>query len=167
VTAPDALPQTVEVAPAPDATAKNAVFFEGLGSGLLFSVNYARYLPEWHLGLRAGVSFITYKVSRAAGSGNLVLGTLPLLASYYIGPPRHKLELGLGATIIYFSASSDATGTKFEGAGTGLGVAASGVIGYRYLPAVSGFTFGAGFTPLLRATKGFLPWGGASAGYAF
>lgn len=167
MTAPDALPPAVEVAPEPDRTAKNAVFFEGLGSGLLFSVNYARYVPEWHLGLRAGVSFITYKVSNAEGSGNLLLATMPLLASYYIGPPRHKLELGLGATLIYFSASSDATGTKFEGSGTGLGVAAAGVVGYRYLPEGRGFTFGAGFTPLLRAAKGFLPWGGASAGYAF
>ena len=39
MTAPDALPPAVEVAPEPDRTAKNAVFFEGLGSGLLFSVN--------------------------------------------------------------------------------------------------------------------------------
>ncbi len=145
----------------------NALFFEVLGTGLLYSINYQRMLDRIPLGLRAGVSFITYKVSNAQGSGNLLLATLPLLVTYYVGPPRHKLELGLGATLIYFSASSDATGTKFEGPGTGLGIAASGVIGYRYVPETRGVTFGAGFTPLLRSPKGFLPWGGASVGYAF
>jgi hypothetical protein len=145
----------------------NAIFFEALGSGLLYSINYQRMLADIPLGLRVGASFITYKVSSAEGSGNLLLATLPLMVSYYVGPPRHKLELGLGATVIYFSASSDSTGTKFEGPGVGLGIAASGVIGYRYMPDTRGVTFGAGFTPLLRSPKGFLPWGGASVGYAF
>jgi hypothetical protein len=75
--------------------------------------------------------------------------------------------VGLGATVIYFAASSDSTGTKFEGTGTGLGIAATGIVGYRYLPRDGGLTFGAGFTPLLRASKGFLPWGGVNVGYAF
>lgn len=159
------------VAPADPAAltkpAQNAVFFEAFGSGILYSVNYQRVLDAVPIGLRAGVSFITYKVSSAQGSGNLVFATLPLLVSYFIGPPRHKLELGLGVTPLYFSASSDATGTKFDGPGTGLGVSLSGLVGYRYVPDGRGVSFGAGFTPLLRAPKGFLPWGGASLGYAF
>jgi len=166
---PAAAPEPPAVAaPAPaEDVAPNAIFFEALGSGLLYSINYQRMLSSLPLGLRAGASFITYKVSKAEGSGNLLLATLPLMVTYYVGPPRHKLELGLGATVIYFSASSDATGTKFEGPGVGLGIAASGVIGYRYVPDKHGVTFGAGFTPMLRSPKGFLPWGGASVGYAF
>jgi hypothetical protein len=170
------MPVAADVAtPSPPATqtardetnARDAVYFEVLGNGLLYSINYERYFPRYDLGLRGGASFITYKVSSASGSGNLTLASWPLVVSYYWGSPRHKVQLGLGATVLYFDASSDSTGTKFEGAGTGLGVAATGVIGYRYMPKNGGFTFGAGFTPLLRATKGFLPWGGANVGFAF
>jgi len=159
--APAVVPQPAEEA------APNVVFVELLGNGLLYSVNYERRLPAWNLGLRAGASFFTDKISSASGSGSLVLASFPLVASYFIGPPRHKLELGLGATILYVGASSDSTGTKYEGSVSGLGIAATAVIGYRYMPRGRGVTLGAGFTPLLRETKGFLPWGGVSAGYAF
>jgi hypothetical protein len=147
--------------------ARNIVFAELLGSGLLYSVNYERLFPSWNIGVRAGASFITYAVSQVSGSSNLVLATFPIVASYYWGPSPHKLELGLGATVLYFSASTDSSGTKFDGAVDGLGVAATAVVGYRYLPRNGGWTFGIGFTPLLRATKGFLPWGGVNGGYAF
>jgi hypothetical protein len=174
-------PPAVEVAPAvatdqgvpavagdaADSPPPNTVFAEVLGNGLLYSINYERMLPAWHLGLRAGASFFTDKISSASGSGNLVLASFPLVASYYLGPLHHKLQLGLGATILYVDASSDSTGTKYEGAVSGLGVAATAVLGYRYVPRGNGVTFGAGFTPLLRETKGFLPWGGVSAGYTF
>jgi len=143
----------------------NVVDFEVLGSGLDYSLNYERIYLAWGLGLRAGASFFTYKLSNATGAGNLTLATFPLVASYYIGPPHHKLQLGLGATILYIDASSDAAGTKFGS--TGLEAAATAVIGYRYLPKCRGLTFGAGFTPLVRAGKPFLPWGGVDVGIAF
>jgi hypothetical protein len=156
------------VAPdAAEAPPSNAVYAELLGNGLLYSINYERMLPAYHLGLRAGASFFTDKISSASGSGNLTLASFPFVASYYLGPPRHKLELGLGATILYVDAASDSTGTKYQGSVGGLGIAATAVIGYRYVPRGHGVTFGAGFTPLLRETKGFLPWGGAMVGWAF
>ena len=153
--------------PAPARPAPNVISLELLGNGLLYSLNYERLLPAWNLGLRAGASLFVDRISNASGSGSLVLASFPLVASYFLGPPRHKLELGLGATILYSDAASDSTGTKYQGSVSGLGVAATGVVGYRYMPVGRGFTFGAGFTPLLRASKGFLPWGGASIGYAF
>jgi hypothetical protein len=143
----------------------NIVDFEALGNGLIDSLDYERIYLAWNVGFRAGASFFTYKLSNATGAGNLTLATFPLVASYYFGPPRHKLQLGLGATVLYIDASSDAAGTKFGS--TGLEVAATGVVGYRYLPKCRGFTFGVGFTPLFRAGKGFLPWGGVNAGIAF
>jgi hypothetical protein len=162
-------PAHVSAAPeaAPERGPERAVFVEALGSGLLYSLNYEHFLAEQRVGVRGGAGFITYKVSKAEGSGNLTLATFPILLSYYFGTAHHKLEIGLGATAIYFSAATDATGTKFEGEGTGLGIAASGVVGYRYVPTGRGATFGVGFTPLLRVSKGFLPWGGAHVGYAF
>lgn len=147
-------------------TAENVIFAEFFGSGLLYSVNYERLIPSWNVGLRAGASYFTYAVSSYGKSGNLTLVSFPLVASYYVGWRRHNLQLGLGTTMLYTGVSSDSLGTKFESARSGLGFAASAVLGYRYIPRDGGISFGAGFTPLLRAGS-FLPWGGANIGYAF
>jgi hypothetical protein len=152
-----------DVSPAPPT---NAVFLELLGSGLFYSVNYERILGALPIGLRVGASYFTWKISDASGAGNLTLATFPALASYYLGGVHHKLQLGLGATVVYLVASTDSAGIQY-GSESALGIAASGVLGYRYVPASHGFTFGAGFTPMFRLGKGFLPWGGASVGYAF
>jgi len=146
--------------------ASNVIFAEAFGSGLLYSLNYERIIEKYNLGLRGGASFFTYAVSSYGSSGNLTLITFPLVASYYLGWVKHKIQLGLGATLLYSAASSDSSGTRFESERSGLGLAATAVVGYRYIPRDSGFSFGAGFTPLLRASK-FLPWGGINAGYAF
>ena len=164
-------PAVAQEAPAPQATASartasNVVFAEALGSGLLYSVNYERLVDSWNVGLRAGVSYFSHAVSSYGASGNLKLLTVPFVASYYIGTPRHKVQLGLGATILYLAASTDSQGNKFGGDRSGAGVAASGVVGYRYLPPNGGISFGAAFTPLLRSGS-FLPWGGANVGYVF
>lgn len=150
----------------PQRTASNTVFAEALGNGLLYSVNYERIIDSWNIGLRIGASYFSYPVSSYGASGNLKLATFPMVASYYLGTPRHKLQVGLGATILYLGVSTDSAGTKYEGDRSGGGVAATGVVGYRYLPPDQGFTFGVGFTPLLRTSR-FLPWGGANAGYIF
>jgi len=160
-------PAIVVSAPAaPSRTASNVLFGEALGNGLLYSINYERVFSSLPIGLRAGASYFSYPVSTYGRSGNLKLATFPLAASYYVGATQHKLQLGLGATILYLGVSSDSTGTRFEGERSGFGVAATAVIGYRYLPPDRGFSFGVGFTPLLR-TSSFLPWGGANAGYVF
>jgi hypothetical protein len=147
-------------------TAPNLVFFEPLGNGLFYSLNYERIIGRF--GLRGGASFFTWAVSKYGGSGNLTLVTVPLVASYYVpfGETDHHAELGLGATVLYLRASTDSEGTSYGGARAGFDVAATAVIGYRYLPRKGGLTFGAAFTPLVRTTK-LLPWGGLSAGYVF
>lgn len=149
--------------------APNAIFVEGFGNGLLYSLNYERILTiaDWNFGFRLGGSYFATKISSASGSGLLQLASIPMVVSWYAGLPHHKLQIGLGATVLWVSASTDSTGAKYEGAAEGVGLAATAVVGYRYMPEHTGFTFGFGFTPLLRATKGFLPWPGASAGIAF
>jgi hypothetical protein len=164
-------PAEVEAAPPPAAppnerTARNLVFAELFGSGLLYSVNYERVFEPWHVGLRGGASYFTYAVSSYGRSGNLVLASFPMLASYYVPWRSHNLQLGLGATVLYTGVATDSQGTAFESDRSGLGVAASGLLGYRYLPRDGGVSFGVAFTPMVRAGS-FLPWGGASAGYAF
>lgn len=150
----------------PARAASNALFAEALGNGLLYSINYERFFDSWNIGLRAGASYFSFPVSSYDKSGNLKLASFPLVASYYYGTPKHKLQLGLGGTLIYLAVSTDSTGTKFDSGRAGAAIAVTGVVGYRYLPPDGGFTFGAGFTPLLRSGS-FLPWGGANAGYVF
>ena len=159
-----------EVAPqealvVPERRDRHSFFAEVLGNGLFYSVNYERIFAPYNLGLRLGGSFFTTRISTDVGSGNLTIATFPMVASYYFGWEHHKFQVGLGATLMYLSAASDSTGIRFGG--LGFGMAATAVVGYRYFPRSSGFTFAIGFTPLLRAVKGFLPWGGASAGYVF
>lgn len=143
---------------------KNLVYLEPFGNGLLYSLDYERLLLHEHLGLRAGASWFSWSVSDYGGTGKLTLVSFPLVASAYAGTLRHKLQIGLGATILYTVASTDTTGTSFGK--SGLALAATAVLGYRYLPPDGGFTFGAGFTPLYRPGR-FLPWGGVDAGWAF
>jgi len=161
-------PAEAPVASSPSAarTAPNVVFAEALGVGLLYSVNYERIIDEWNVGLRGGVSYFTYAVSSYGASGNLTLVTLPLVASYYFGWRSHHLQLGLGATLLYTEVATDSQGTKFDGERSGLGIAATGVVGYRFIPRDGGLSFGVAFTPLVRTSR-FLPWGGANVGYAF
>ncbi len=148
-------------------TALNDIFFEALGSGLLYSLNYERIIDKWNIGLRAGASYFTYAVSSYNRSGNLTLVSFPVLASYYYGLWRgHHLQFGLGATVLYTGVATDSLGTSFDAERSGFGLAASAVIGYRYMPRDGGVSFGIGFTPLVRASK-LLPWGGANVGYAF
>lgn len=170
-TPPSPPPQEVRAAPEPAApeatrTAPNLLFAEAFGSGLLYSVNYERLFDSLHVGVRGGASYFTYSVSSYGKSGNLVLVSFPVVASYYVGWRSHNLQLGLGATLLYTGVATDSQGTEFESERSGLGLAASGVIGYRYIPRDGGLTFGAAFTPLVRASS-FLPWGGANVGYAF
>jgi hypothetical protein len=147
-------------------SAPNAIFGEVLGNGIFYSINYERLLATAPVGLRVGASYFTYGISNYQGSGNLTFVTVPLVASYYVGHRAHKLQLGLGATVMHLSLSADSTGLEFESERSGTNVSATAVVGYRYLPAHRGISFGVGFTPLLRPGR-FLPWGGASLGYAF
>jgi hypothetical protein len=162
---PAAAPLAIEEPPKARA-APNLVFAEAFGSGLLYSLNYERMIDSLHLGLRGGASYFTYAVSSYGRSGNLVLVSFPFVASYYVGWKSHNLQLGLGATVLYTGVATDSEGTAFESERSGLGLAASGVVGYRYIPRDGGVTFGLAFTPLVRASS-LLPWGGATIGYAF
>jgi hypothetical protein len=151
---------------APDAAA-NLVFFEALGNGLLYSVNYERLVDDQSVGFRAGFSYFTHAVSDYGQSGNLTLVSIPIVASYYVplgSGSAHKIQLGFGATVLYLHASTDSEGIKFGN--NGFSLAATGIVGYRYLPRDGGITLGIGFTPLLRPGDA-LPWGGANIGWLF
>jgi hypothetical protein len=154
----DAKPAT----PSDGRTANNAVYLELLGNGGLYSINYERMIGDF--GVRVGASYFSVSGSDGTTSASASLMTFPIVASYYLGPGNHKLQLGLGATIFDVSASASTVG--FVGSGSGVSAAATGVIGYRYVPKNGGFDFGIGFTPLL-GPGGLSPFGGMHFGAVF
>ena len=153
----------------------NSVYFEALGNGLFYSVNYD-HLFTGSFGGRVGASYIS--------SGWVSAATFPLMAYYLIGSGNSKLELGLGACVILqperqsfsFVLSED---EEFEGSGV-LGTA---TVGYRHQRAEGGIVFRVGLTPVFGkfVRETFLSYypsvtedvskfqivGGISVGYAF
>lgn len=156
----------------PVRTAKNVVFAELLGNGLGYSVNYERLFDDTGFGVRAGFSYLSLGASGGTGSTSSSVRvswiSVPILANYYVGSANHKLQLGLGVSLVY--ATSEGRSADVFGSVSGLVPFVTGVIGYRYLPAKGGFNFGIGFTPLFipgGETRTFLPWGGIGLGAAF
>jgi hypothetical protein len=138
---------------------QNAVYFEGLGQGLLYSVNFDHRVTE-NVAFRVGfssfsVGFIT----------DVSITTIPIMAELLTGHGSHHLEIGLGIVPVHGSISSDFFGTP-EGSLGEWAVAWTATFGYRYQPAPEGFLFRIGLTPLF-VPHGAQIWGGASIGYAF
>lgn len=144
-------------------TANNAIFIELLGNGGIYSLNYERFIRDF--GVRAGFSYLSIEASAGGTSAKVSFLTVPVVGSYYLGGENHKLQLGAGLVVVYLSGEASNDRYTTSGA-SGLGVAATGVVGYRYMPRTGGFNFGVGFTPLVGA-GGFLPWGGLSLGAVF
>lgn len=149
-----------------DATrrAMNAVYVEFGGNGLVYSVNYERFLNE-DVSARAGVGYLAVGDSTLVGSASASLTTVPLMLNYLgVGRDDHRLELGAGVVILYMSAQTyDGLGSDL---GAGLLAAGTGSVGYRYAPLDGGFSFKVAFTPLLGAF-GLIPLAGVSLGAGF
>jgi len=145
-------------------TANNVIFAELLGNGLLYSVNYERFLSD-DLSVRVGFGYVSVNASSSDSSAHASLLTVPVLVNYYVGGVNNKLQLGIGGTFVDVSA---ATSTAGSGAfsGTGCMPVATGVVGYRYIPHDGGFAFGVGLTPFV-GPGGFQAWGGLSLGGVF
>lgn len=154
-------------------TAMNSIYLELGGSGPLYSLNYERFLGD-ELSVRLGLMFMSVSVTATSGtstaSANVTWFDVPLTMSYLgIGGPNHKLELGAGAVMMYFSGKGASTFNAVASA-NGFVLAPTAIVGYRYVPTDGGFNFRAGFTPLFISAGGqstFFPWGGVAAGYSF
>lgn len=148
----------------PVRTAKNAVFVELVGNGLLYSVNYERLFESPDLGVRVGASYMSFGASGGGASSQVTYASFPLVGSYYLGGENHKLQLGAGVTLVY--VSSAASSGSLVGSASGIVPMPTGVLGYRYIPAKGGFAFSIGLTPVYVPGEGggFLPLGGISFG---
>jgi hypothetical protein len=171
---------TPPAAPAPEAStsmdarsAMNTIYLELLGSGLIYSINYERFVHD-DVALRVGFSY--FSISASAGSGGTTasasasLITFPITASYLgLRSGSHALELGGGAVIAMFDVEANSsTGDSFGGDtfASGTGVAGTLIAGYRYAPVDGGFNFRAAITPIF-SEEGFAFWGGLAFGYGF
>ena len=158
--------------------APNSLYAEGLGNGLIYSINYDRLFSN-AIGARVGVSYTAPEM--------VSLTTFPVMAYYLIGlgSGGSKLELGLGLTVVL---QPEYQATSFVAAPDdkirGDGVLGTATMGYRYQRADGGFIFRVGFTPFFGTfshEKGFVPyvptmyedhfhfvpWAGISLGYGF
>lgn len=148
-------------------TAKNALFAELLGNGLVYSINYERLFESPDIGLRVGASYMSLGASGGGGSSSVSWLSVPVVGSYYAGGENHKLQLGVGVTFVYIATAAQSG--SLVGSASGLVPMPTAVLGYRYIPAKGGFGFSVGFTPIFVTGKGggFLPWGGLSLGAVF
>jgi hypothetical protein len=160
--APAARPEEGEPLPPPPGpkpeddtrTANNALFVELGGNGIAYSVNYERHVSESFV-LRVGTGLW----GSVGESPRYWVLTVPATASFLVGSPTHKFELGGGITGV---ASSNGTPDRV----TTPGVFGSAIVGYRYNPPKAGFFFKIAMTPLF-GDFGFIPSLGASFGAGF
>lgn len=163
-----------------DHPAPNSIYLEGLGAGILYSVNYERMVID-ELGVRLGFGYTSVGGSVSSGSmttsASASLLMIPITASYLgIRSGKHALELGGGTTIAYASGSASGIGASASGAGVlPYGIA---MVGYRLHPVDhAGFQFRVGAMAVVGqglalsnpnpSSLGVLPWGYLSLGASF
>lgn len=134
---------------------KNALYFEFLGNGGLYSINYERQLYKskdvWPFGSktlklygRGGLSAVAYS--------NLWGGTFPIECSVAFGKNKNYIESGIGCTFTYLSFSGfDHPIIPVR-------------IGYRL--EIGEYLFRLGLTPYFDQVT-FNPWLGLSIGKRF
>jgi hypothetical protein len=115
--------------------ARNVIYIEGFGPGILYSVNYERYLSET---TTARIGFSSWTKEDFSFTG------IPLLVNYLVGNGNSKLELGIGLEYIDIS-----TGDFSIISGSGSSIVGIGSIGYRYQPSDGGMHFRLVLNPML------------------
>lgn len=143
--------------PGPPAdTTKNTLFVEALGNGLIYSVNYERFVAP-RIAIRIGGEYLGGSFD---SSESVSLGLFPVMGTVLLGEGTHHIELGAGLTFATANVDLDELGELDAAA------LPTATIGYRYQKPEPGFIFRIGFTPVVLDER-VLPWGGISLGYAF
>ena len=141
-----------------DRQAKNSLYLELGGNGLLYSINYERLLGN-QIGVRVGGTRISF--DSFDSDDNVGVTLVNVMTNYFVGAGKHRLELGAGGLALFSSADFDGIGSVAE-----KGLYGTGTVGYRLQPVNGGFLFKLGFTPIF-GKGGFSSWVGMSLGAAF
>lgn len=161
---------TVNAQEAPAAPVKpaNSVYFELLGNGGFYSVNYDTRFSKRRDGFGGRVG-LSYAAQSSDDYYNYKQNffSLPIGINYLAGKKGHYFETGAGIT--YYSGNLfllDDVGNSENGENT-RGVFGNLTFGYRKQPIDGGFTFRAGVAPIITKNS-FIPyWPYVSFGYAF
>ena len=134
----------------PDKRGEN-IFFEGLGAGIGYSLNYDRRFGQRRDGLggRIGFAFVSEEDQ---------IYTIPVEVNCLFGEENKFFEVGAGVTFTF----PEHDYSLIDGSSI-VGVVS---VGYRRQPADGGFLFRATFTPLITKEK-IVPYSGLSFGYTF
>lgn len=137
---------------------KNSIFFELLGNGGLYSVNYERrFKPD----LYGRIGFSSFKSIDLLNPENKErITTIPVLITYFTGQKMHHFEMGGGMLFGFITEDTIIDLTAF--------------FGYRYQTPGNGILIRIGFTPFLSLDKkanypdnGLSLSGGIALGYHF
>jgi hypothetical protein len=147
-------------------SAKNALYLEGLGSALFYSINYDRAFGDFSA--RVGFSYVSVSANASNASGTAGASAsasfmaIPITINYLgIGSVRNMLEVGAGATILHMGAGASGFDTSSKSSATAATtiVLPTALVGYRFQPADGGFFFRAGIAPIFGGSSlPVLPW---------
>jgi hypothetical protein len=145
---------------------RNAFYFEFLGPGLLYSVNY-EYRFKNNLSLRAGFSAWSFDSLDMVllQIKDLKYRSFPIMVNYLTGKRSSHLEFGLGLMPVFFKG--DFTVFYFINAGeNGRASQLVGLstLGYRYQRAEGGIIFRACINPIFDTSR-IYPIFGVSLGF--
>jgi hypothetical protein len=161
-------PAGLEAAPPKERTANNAIYIEGLGPGLLYSLNYDRAFGDF--AGRIGIGYASVGVSAnsesgtSGGSSSARFLTVPITVSYLgIGSKKHMFEVGAGATILNVGANASAfdvsSSSSSSSSGSNTYVFGNVLAGYRFQPPNGGFLLRAGLDLVLGGDSlPVFPW---------
>jgi hypothetical protein len=121
---------------------RNAIYIEGFGPGLFYSINYERYLSET---FTTRIGFSSWTNSGVSFTG------IPLMVNYLYGSGNSKLELGIGMEYLKLNDKNknDFLGVPILGSHV-LGISS---VGYRYQPSDGGMHFRFTLYPMLILDK--------------
>ena len=131
---------------------KNTIYMEGMGSAILYSLNYERSISD-KFSLRVGFSSVPLPLTDDDGMGEDVTFTIiPIMANYLIGGGNHKLAISGG--VLQVSVSAEIGDDDYALAS---GMIPTYGVGYRYHRSSGGFFFNAsvGFAPVVMPGVAF------------
>lgn len=123
----------------------NAVFLEGNGNALTFSLNYEREVSP-SLYFRAGIGVLAGQVQSGGGDVQVAGIPMPLMLNYLFGQ-SHALELGIGTTMFVGALQARRLGSNEQVNFAGASFIPTSTIGYRYRSLESGFMLRVGVMP--------------------
>lgn len=151
---------------------QTSFYAEGGGPGIMFSVNLDKRFKKSHLGFggRIGLGFVSSYTSEYDPVTGTTLGydeasvvTVPVQLNYIFGKGASPHTLEVGGGITYVGKKLDIMNFYDEKKTNLFGTFS---FMYRRQPKNGGFTWRAGFTPLLA--QGYIqPFGAVGVGYNF